>query len=90
MIDNPSLDTFSTKLFDKQVFKANKIDFWKFDLSVLFSKDKFLLVAIISDILSVDIGKLLFFKTSKTKTFATTLLKNLFLLFITGLILEIS
>ena len=79
MIDNPSLDTFSTKLFDKQVFKANKIDFWKFDLSVLFSKDKFLFVAMILAILSVDIGKLLFFKTSKTKTFASPLLKNLFL-----------
>ena len=90
MIDKPSFETFSTKLFDKQVFKANKIDFWKFDLSVLFSNDNFLFKAIILDILSVDSGKLLFFRTSKTKTFASPLLKNLFLAFITGLILEIS
>lgn len=32
----------------------------------------------------------IFLNTSKTKTFASPLLKNLFLLFITSLILEIS
>ena len=49
------------------MFKANKIDFWKFDLSILFSKDKFLFVAIISAILSVDNGNLLLFKPLKPK-----------------------